>query len=196
VDRVKGIVARRRCHENPVKNGRSNRTPWSSLKKTEKKFDRENCPLYCKHAYCNNTYLEAIAMQLQCKIAVKAAKIWPYYADPAMRSIWEEDLESLVFDGEVKTGTTGRMKLKDMPGMRFTLTEVIEGASWCDRTDVPGMGSLFFDHQILREEGQTYIQHSVRLEKDRFGEEDLGFLNGVFADVPGAVLKIKREVEK
>jgi hypothetical protein len=140
-------------------------------------------------------------MELQCKIAVNAAKekIWPYYADPAMRSIREEDLESLVFDDEVKTGTTGRMKLKDMPEMRFTLTEVVEGASWCDRTDVPGkdgFGSLFFGHQILREKGQTYIQHSVRLEKDCFTEEDLGFLNGVFADVPGAVLKIKREVEK
>jgi hypothetical protein len=137
-------------------------------------------------------------MELQCKIAVNAAKekIWPYYADPVMRSVWEEDLESLVFDGEVKTGTTGRMKLKDMPEMRFTLTEVVEGASYCDRTDVPGMGSLFFGHQILREKGQTYIQHTVRLEKELFTEKDLGFLTGVFADVPGAILKIKQEAEK
>jgi hypothetical protein len=137
-------------------------------------------------------------MELQCKIEVNAAneKIWPYYADPAKRSIWEEDLESLVFDGEIKTGTTGKMKLKDMPEMRFTLTEIIEGASYCDRTDVPGMGSLFFGHRILREGGKTLIQHSVRLEKDNFSKDDLGFLGGVFADVPGAMLKIKEEVEK
>jgi hypothetical protein len=82
-----------------------------------------------------------------------------------------------------------------MPEMQFTLTEVIVNASYCDRTDVPGMGSLFFSHKILQEDGKTFVQHGVRLQKDRFTEEDLGFLNGVFSDVPGAVLKIKKEVE-
>ncbi|GHT01213.1 polyketide cyclase [Synergistales bacterium] len=137
-------------------------------------------------------------MELQCKIEVKAAKeaVWPYYADPTKRAVWEEDLESLVFDGEVKTGTTGRMKLKDMPEMCFTLTEVIVNASYCDRTDVPGMGSLFFTHKILQESGKTFIQHGVRLQKDTFTEEDLAFLSGVFSDVPGSVMKIRREVEK
>ncbi|MDR2089710.1 MAG: polyketide cyclase [Clostridiales Family XIII bacterium] len=137
-------------------------------------------------------------MELQCKIAVNAAKetIWPYYADPVKRSVWEEDLESLVFDGEVKTGTTGRMKLADMPEMAFTLTEVVECASYCDRTDVPGGGSLFFSHKISQEDGGTHICHGVRLEKETFTDEDLGFLGGVFADVPAAMLKIKREVEK
>jgi TonB family protein len=137
-------------------------------------------------------------MKLQCTLEVNAPaeKIWPYYADPAKRSVWEEDLESLIFDGEVKTGTTGRMKLKEMPEMPFTLTEIIANSSYCDRTDVPGMGSLHFDHKILSENGRTYVQHSVRLEKETFTENDLGFLNGVFSDVPGAVLKIKKEVEK
>jgi hypothetical protein len=137
-------------------------------------------------------------MELQCKIAVNAAKetIWPYYADPAKRSVWEEDLENLVFDGEVKTGTTGRMKLKDMPEMAFTLTEVVENASYCDRTEVPGMGGLLFRHKISQEDGKTYILHSVRLEKETFADKDLGFLSGVFAGVPAAALKIKRAVEK
>jgi hypothetical protein len=137
-------------------------------------------------------------MELQCKIAVSAAKeaIWPYYADPDKWPIWEEDLESLVFDGEIRTGTTGRMKLKDMPEMPFVLAEIIENVSYCDRTDVPGMGSLFFEHKILQEDGKTYIQHGVRLEKEPFTEEDSGFLSGVFSDVPGSMMKIKREVEK
>jgi hypothetical protein len=137
-------------------------------------------------------------MELQCKIAVNAAKeaIWPYYVDPSKRVIWEEDLENLVFDGEVKTGTTGRMKLAGMPELAFALTEVIDCASYCDRTDVPGMGSLFFSHKILQENDILYIQHSVLLEKEAFTEDDLGFLCDVFADVPAAMLKIKREVEK
>jgi hypothetical protein len=137
-------------------------------------------------------------MKLQCEITVDAAKeaIWPYYADSDKRFVWEEDLESLVFDGDVETGTTGRMKLKNMPEIAFTLTEVLENASYCDRTDIPEMGSLFFEHKILQENGKTYIRHSVRLEKETFTEGDLGFLSGVFAGIPGAMLKIKREVEK
>jgi hypothetical protein len=137
-------------------------------------------------------------MELQCKIAVSAAKetIWPYYADPAKWYLWEEDLESLVFDGEIKTGTTGKMKLKGMPEVPFVLAEVIENASYCDKTEVPGMGSLFFEHKILQEGERTYIQHSVRLEKDTLVEGDLGFLSGVFAGVPTAMLKLKREVER
>ncbi|GHU36894.1 polyketide cyclase [Clostridia bacterium] len=137
-------------------------------------------------------------MELQSTIEVKAAKevVWPYYSNPDKRAVWEEDLENLVFDGEIKTGTTGKMKLKDMPEMAFTLTEVVENAVYCDRTDVPGMGSLFFGHKILRENGKTYIQHSVKLEKDVLTDEDLGFLCGVFSDVPAAMMKIKREVEK
>jgi hypothetical protein len=137
-------------------------------------------------------------MELQCKIAVNAAKeaIWPYYVDPSKRAVWEENLEGLVFDSEVKTGATGRMKLVGMPELAFTLTEVIDCASYCDRTDVPGMGSLLFSHKILQENDILYIQHSVRLEKEAFAEDDLGFLRSVFADVPAAMLKIKREAEK
>jgi ligand-binding SRPBCC domain-containing protein len=135
-------------------------------------------------------------LQFTLEVSAPAEKIWPYYADPEKRSIWDEDLESFVFDGEVKTGTTGRMKMKEMPEMPFILTEVIVNASCCDRTDVPGMGSLHFGHKILNENGKTYLRHSVRLEKENLSEDDLGFLNGVFSDVPGAVFIIKREVEK
>ena len=48
-------------------------------------------------------------MELRCKIEVNAPKeaIWPYYADPSKRAVWEEDLENIVFDGEIETGTTG-----------------------------------------------------------------------------------------
>ena len=137
-------------------------------------------------------------MELSCKIAVNASKekIWPYYTNSSLFAIWEEDLESIVYNGEIKTGTTGRMKLAGMPEIPFTLSEVIENASYCDRSDIPGVGSLFFDHKILNENGTTYIRHSVRLEKDKFTEEDMEFLNGVFNDVPKSMMIIKREVER
>ncbi len=136
-------------------------------------------------------------MELKFKVEVNAVKetIWSYYAEPTKRHIWEEDLENITFNGDIKTGTTGTMKLKEMPEMPFTLTNIVPNASYWDRTDVLGMGSLFFGHDILHEDGKTYIQHSVRLAKENPSDEDLNFLLGVFSDVPSAVMKIKKEVE-
>lgn len=136
-------------------------------------------------------------MELQFKVEVNSSKelIWSYYADPAKRHIWEEDLENINFNGELKTGTTGTMKLKGMPSMSFTLINIIPNASYWDRTDIPEMGSLIFGHDILQENGKIFVKHSVRLDKENPSEEDLNFLSGVFSDVPSAVMKIKREVE-
>jgi hypothetical protein len=136
-------------------------------------------------------------MQLQFKVEVKAPKeiIWSYYAEASKRHIWEEDLESLNFNGELVTGTTGKMKLKGMPEMSFTLTNIVPNASYWDKTEVPGMGNIYFGHDIFEEEGRNYIQHTVKLEKESPSEKDLNFLCGVFSDVPKSVMKIKKEVE-
>jgi len=136
-------------------------------------------------------------MELRFKLEVNATKeaIWPYYVNTSKRHVWEEDLESLAFNGEIETGTTGTMKLKEMPEMSFTLINIIPNASYWDRTDVPGMGSIIFGHDILQEDGKTFIQHSVQLDKENSSEEDLNFLCGVFSDVPKSVMKIKKEVE-
>ena len=136
-------------------------------------------------------------MELRFKVEVNAPKeiIWPYYANPEKRQIWEEDLESINFNGELKTGTTGTMKLKEMPEMSFTLINIIPNASYWDRTDIPGIGSIYFEHDILQEDGKTFIQHTVRLEKENPSDDDLNFLCGVFSDVPKSVMKIKKEVE-
>jgi len=136
-------------------------------------------------------------MEFKFKVEVNASKekIWSYYAEPEKRHIWEEDLESLKFNGELETGTTGTMKLKEMPKMSFTLTNIVANASYWDRTDIPGMGSIHFEHDILQENDKTFIQHAVRLEKENLSEDDFNFLCGVFSDVPKSVMKIKKEVE-
>lgn len=137
-------------------------------------------------------------MELRFKTEINAAKeeLWSYYSDVKKRSLWEEDLERITFNGELKTGTTGTMKLKDMPEMNFTLVNIQPNASYWDRTDVPGMGSLYFGHEILEENDKIFVEHTVRLAKENPSEEDLNFLSGVFSDVPGAVMKIKKEAEK
>lgn len=87
------------------------------------------------------------------------------------------------------------MKLKGMPEMSFTLTNIVPNASYWDRTKVPGMGSIYFGHDIFQEGGRNFIQHTVKLEKETPSEEDLNFLCGIFSDVPKSVMKIKKEVE-
>jgi hypothetical protein len=73
--------------------------------------------------------------------------------------------------------------------------DIVPNTSYWDRTDVPGMGSIYFGHDIIFEEEKLMIQHTVRLEKDNPSEDDLKFLCGVFSDVPYAVMKIKEAVE-
>ncbi|MBA9009097.1 hypothetical protein [Clostridium saccharobutylicum] len=43
-------------------------------------------------------------MELTFKLEVNAPKevIWPYYTDLKKRHIWEEDLENITFNGELK----------------------------------------------------------------------------------------------
>lgn len=137
-------------------------------------------------------------MEFTFKTEVNATKekIWPYYSDPTRRYVWELDLENLVFNGEAKTGTTGIMKLKDMPEMQFEMIKVVDFESYWDKTDIPGMGSLLFGHDIIEEDGKTFIVHTVKLQKEIEEDKDLEFLRGVFADVPDAVMKIKDEVQK
>lgn len=136
-------------------------------------------------------------MELSFKVQVNGTKeaIWDYYADFSKRKIWEEDLEDLQLEGPLAAGTKGVMKLKDMPAMAFELTKVEKHVSFCDKTVVPNMGTLCFDHDIIEEAGQLFVRHTVRLEKADLSAQDLGFLQGVFSDVPHSVLKIKEEVE-
>lgn len=137
-------------------------------------------------------------MELSFKTTVQASKerIWPYYVDISRRKIWEKDLEYLTFDETPKTGTTGKMKLQNMPEMNFTLVHFVENESYCDCTVVPGMGSVYFSHDILLEDGTVYIKHAVRLEAEQPSPRDLEVLRGIFADVPDNVMFIKQEVEK
>lgn len=142
-------------------------------------------------------YKGELKMELQFKIEVNAPKeiIWSYYAEPEKRHIWEEDLENLNFNGELETGTTGTMKLKGMPEISFTLTNIVPNASYWDKTDIPEVGSIYFGHDIFQEDSRNFIQHTVKLEKENPSEKDLDFLLSVFSDVPKSVMKIKKEVE-
>jgi uncharacterized protein YndB with AHSA1/START domain len=135
-------------------------------------------------------------MELQCKAEINAAKdkVFHYWTSEAGRKAWEDDLEHLEFDGAVKAGGTGKMKLADKPEMRFVIVEAVEGESYRERYELP-FGVLVFSHRLLNEGDKTYMTHSVVLEKAAPSENDLAFLSGVFADFPVSMTRLKKLLE-
>ncbi len=136
-------------------------------------------------------------MEFSYKMEVDATKedIWGYYADIQKWYTWEEDLEDISLNGAFEKGTMGVMKLAGMPPIDYTLVKVERNRSFCDKAATP-MGDVYFDHEILEENDGLYIKHTVRLECEKAGAEQMGFLKQVFSDVPDAVAILKREVEK
>jgi hypothetical protein len=137
--------------------------------------------------------MEDSDMELQCKIEINAAaggKVFPYWTEETKRKAWEDDLEGLVHDGKISAGATGRLKLSGKPEMAFTVVEAIPGESYQERYELP-FGVLVFSHRFFREGGKGYLLHAVELEKPILTDGDLAFMQGVFADFPLTITKLK-----
>jgi hypothetical protein len=141
-------------------------------------------------------------MQLSCTAAVNATpqQIWPYYTEFNLRKSWEPALEELTFDGPLRTGTCGNMKLGGMPAPDFELVDVQEPHVLCDCTQIPGVGSLYFRFDLLEQGDQaTTITHSVELKAAPGAsigdEQQADLLQTVFQAVPSDVARLKRIVE-
>lgn len=135
-------------------------------------------------------------MEFSFKLKVNAPKekIWDYYSDIQRWYMWEENLEDITLHGNFEAGNTGMMKLKNMPKVEYTLTNVIINQRFCDETVMP-FGTIYFDHQILEETDGVYIRHAVGLDTQEANKEVLGILRQIFSDVPDTVMKLKTEVE-
>lgn len=134
-------------------------------------------------------------MEIGVKIAVNAPKekIWEHYINKEKRVLWEEDLEDLQYDAEVRTGTTGRMKLKDMPAMDFVLSKIVDNEIYHDKYSIPDVGTVYFCHDITEEDGQLYVKHSITSDEDH--EMALNVLTQIFSDFPKVLWKLKKVVE-
>lgn len=120
--------------------------------------------------------------------------VWQHYADVNNWFGWEDDLIAIHLDGPFEKGISGEMTLTGMPPMSFTLVEVTKNRSFCDETKIPGLGSLFFNHELTGTEQGTIIKHSVEfisLETSD-SQEQLGFLTQVFSDVPESIFALAK----
>ncbi len=129
------------------------------------------------------------------KVHATKEKVWGFYADVQKWYIWEQSLKSITLDGGFQEGSAGTMVFEGMPPIDYVLTCVSENKEFWDKSVLP-FGTLHFGHEITEEDhGYVSIQHTVRLESDSITEDKVAFLKQVFADVPDAVLLIKKTVE-
>lgn len=121
-------------------------------------------------------------------------EIWHNYVNVKNWFAWEADLLAIQLDGPFQTGVSGEMTLKGMPPLAFELTEVIDHRSFCDVTQIPGLGSLYFNHELIPTVQGTVIKHSVELVciADNEEEKQLSFLTQVFSDVPQAIFALAK----
>lgn len=137
-------------------------------------------------------------MEISFKMPVNATPqtIWPYFVLESQRALWESDLEYMRLDGDIQSGTTGQMKLKNMPAMDFTLVDIIPLQQFCEKFVLPDLGTLYFNHEIIQSEGKVFIRQSIRLESQTVEKAGIELLRKIFDDVPDTMLSIKQLVEK
>ncbi|MBS7577456.1 MULTISPECIES: hypothetical protein [unclassified Enterococcus] len=126
------------------------------------------------------------------KTDAPAEKIWEHYEDVNKWFKWEDDLEEISLKDKFKQGTVGSMTLEGQPPMDFLLVSVITGKSFTDKTTIPKLGDIYFSHEIITENAQNSIKHSVEfVPADRRPSiEDLDFISQIFADVPASVFSL------
>ena len=71
---------------------------------------------------------------------------------------------------------------------------MLDHRSFCDVTKIPGIGSLYFNHELIPTVQGTVIKHSVELVciADNEEEKQLSFLTQVFSDVPQAIFSLAK----
>lgn len=76
---------------------------------------------------------------------------------------WDHALLAIELDGDFVTGSSGHMTLAGQPSLPFTLTDVVQGHGFTDVTEVPGVATLTFDHQLVALPDGTQITHTITI---------------------------------
>ncbi len=86
------------------------------------------------------------------------------WADMAAWPEWNDDMEWVRLDGPFATGSTGQMKPKGGPKVKFVIESLVPGREFVDVSLLLG-ARLVVDHQVRpRPEGGCAVDVTVRLE--------------------------------
>ncbi|MGH2986798.1 MAG: SRPBCC family protein [Solirubrobacterales bacterium] len=92
----------------------------------------------------------------------EAAAIWELWADPARWPDWNEQLERVESDGELRVGAELRLKLRRGGTVRFTVTELEPERLFADEARFPG-ARLGHEHRLAPGRSSVEITHRVYL---------------------------------
>src|SRR3954453_12192240 len=117
--------------------------------------------------------------------------IWPFYADVSTWPIWDAGLQQVTLDGPFLAGSRGTLVVEGQPPLTYELLEVVEGHSFSDLTDIPGVVRLVFHHTLEAIPGGTSITHVIEAE----GPQAEAMLPMVTSDTPEAMQGLARIAE-
>ncbi|QKF92623.1 polyketide cyclase [Campylobacter sp. CCUG 57310] len=128
------------------------------------------------------------------RIDASKEKIWSFYLDTNKWFEWENNLENMALNGKFSTGSTGIMKLKEMPEIKFILTKVEPNKEFWNQSNTP-FGTLCFGHEIFENKNFVYIKHTVRLESKDINVQKMELLKQIFADVPKSMFALRQKAQ-
>jgi hypothetical protein len=84
------------------------------------------------------------------------------WSDHSTWSQWSPDSEWVRLDGPVAQGTSGVLKPKGGPEVRFSITALVEDREYTDTSKFPG-ATLVFQHLVQAEEDRTKLDVQVSI---------------------------------
>ncbi len=108
-------------------------------------------------------------------------QIWALWSDPQTWPVWDSELEWVKIDGPFVEGSTGTMKPREGPVVKFVLTHVEENQQFSDRANLP-LTKIAFSHRYeVSEDGRGRIVHKVEMN---------GLLTPLFSRVIGNKIRM------
>jgi hypothetical protein len=90
------------------------------------------------------------------------AQVWARWTDVDSWNEWDHEVVSSSLEGPFEPGTTGSMKPKGGPPVRFTLTAVKPNAEFSDSARLP-LTTLEFHHTVVPNGAGSNIEHRVTM---------------------------------
>lgn len=111
---------------------------------------------------------------------VPREKIWALWADPENWTVWDDGLEWVKTEGPFEAGTSGELKPKGGPAVKFEFVAVIENEGFVDVTKLP-LARMRMTHSLDDgEDGKLLMSQRVEIS---------GLMQPLFAKLIGSGMK-------
>jgi hypothetical protein len=121
--------------------------------------------------------------------------IWALWADASTYKEWDDGIEWSKLNGEFKVGTTGELKPSGGRPIVFTITEMLEGRSFANLTQL-SLARLRFHYTMEPTDMGTKLTHCIEVEGPLAWIWAQALRPAFQASLPAAMRKLARLAEK